>query len=81
MRPEERLEQIRLELLKEYSSENWEKDFTMEIILVSRELGIDIDKILEWTIMRYNVVRNCIAEIYKKEHEAVENALMKRTLW
>jgi len=81
MRPEERLEQIRLELLKEYSAENWEKNIVMEIILVSRELGVDIDKILEWTIMRYNVVRDCIAEIYKKQHEEIESTLMKKTLW
>ena len=60
------MEIIRQELADEYNRTKWDEDFTKEIILVSKELGIGIDEILEWTIMRYRVVTHMLKEIYEE---------------
>jgi hypothetical protein len=65
MSKEAELELFRMKLAREFDESNFEWAYTAQIVLVSMETGANIDEILEWTPMRYNVVLKTIEEKYK----------------
>jgi hypothetical protein len=70
MTKEERAEALRRRLAREFEETEWEWNFASEIVLVAKEMGVDTDELLDWTIMKFDVIRNVIAEFYKKQAEA-----------
>lgn len=65
-----RIESVRANLAAEAESKNWEWNFVSELLLISMEMKASIDDILEWSIMRYNIVRQWMPEYYEEIKQA-----------
>ena len=72
MSKEVRLEKLRRSLANEVDETDWEWSFASEIVIISKEMSVDTDKIMEWTIMKYDVVRKAIAEYFEKQSESIK---------
>lgn len=80
MSKEVRLERLRRGLAKEVEETDWEWNFASEIVIISREMSVDTDKVMNWTIMKYDIVRKAIAEYYKRQSEAIKQPSSAITL-
>jgi hypothetical protein len=63
---EEQKEQIRARLRMQADIADFEWNFTSEVVLVAKEMGVDTDDVMEWTIMKFNVIKQVIYEYYDK---------------
>jgi len=66
MTDKEKLEAIRNKLKLEADQAEFEWNFVNEIVLIAKEMGVDTDDIMGWTIMKFNIVRKVIAEYYER---------------
>ncbi len=76
----QKLELLRLRLKKQMQEEKWEENFVTEIVLIAKEMGVSVNEILEWTIMKYNVVSAVIRDFYEEQKRQIEYERSAHTL-
>jgi len=52
----------------EAGADTYEVDFCLEVVYVSSELGESIDNIMQWTIVKFNIVSALINRINKLKY-------------
>jgi hypothetical protein len=67
-----RIEALRSRLAAEAESKDWEWIFVSEILWVAKEMGRESDEVLEWSIMKFNIVRPFLKEYYEKLTQAMK---------
>ena len=58
------IEKVRAQLNQEFETGDWAKDKAVEVVLIAREMGKDPEVVLNWTIMKYNVVVMALKAYY-----------------
>jgi len=76
----QKLELLRLRLKRQMQEEKWEENFVTEIVLIAKEMGVSVNEILEWTIMKYNVISAVIRDFYEEQKRQIEYEHSARTL-